>query len=75
VIEEIDSIVHSGTKVNLDYYLNELLDEYLIQDIYEYFKNSPTDSLDEAFKEFKDDDISVEDIQLVRIKFVSEMGN
>lgn len=75
VIEELESIVNSGTKVNLDYYLNEQFDEYLIQDIYDYFKTSETDSLDNAFKEFKDDEIAVEDIQLIRIKFLSEMGN
>lgn len=75
VIEEIESIVNSGTKVNLDYYLNEQFDEYLIQDIYDYFKTNESDSLDEAYKEFKDDEIAVEDIQLIRIKFVSEMGN
>lgn len=75
VIEEIESIVNSGTKVNLDYYLNENFDEYLIQDIFEYFRNNESDSLDSAYKEFKDDEIAVEDIQLIRIKFLSEMGN
>jgi ATP-dependent DNA helicase RecQ len=75
LIDEIESIVHSGTKVNIDYYLNEIMDEYLLQDIYEYFKTAPTESLDDAFKEFKDDEVSVEDIQLVRIKFMSDMAN
>jgi len=75
LIDEIESIVHSGTKVNIDYYLNEIMDEYLLQDIYEYFKTTASESLDDAFKEFKDDEVSIEDIQLVRIKFMSDMAN
>ena len=75
LIDEIESIVNSGTKVNLDYYLNEILEEDILVDIYDYFKSNEAYDLEEAFKEFKDDDVPIEDIQLVRIKFVSEMGN
>lgn len=75
LIDELESIVHSGTKINIDYALKDLMDEYLLQDIYDYFKQSESDSLDEAFKEFKDDEVSLEDIHLVRIKFVSDLAN
>jgi ATP-dependent DNA helicase RecQ len=75
LIDEIESIVNSGTKVNLDYYLNEILEEDILTDIYDYFKTNEAYDLEEAFKEFKEDDVPIEDIQLVRIKFVSEMGN
>jgi ATP-dependent DNA helicase RecQ len=75
LIDEIESIVNSGTKVNLDYYLNELIEEDLLTDIYDYFKTCDTYGLEDAYKEFKEDEMSIEDIQLVRIKFVSEMGN
>jgi ATP-dependent DNA helicase RecQ len=48
----MEAIVHSGTKVNIDYYLNEIMDEDLIHDIYEYFRSAETDSLDDAYEEF-----------------------
>ena len=73
--QELNAIVHSGTKVNIDYYLEENIDEYTREDIYEYFMESDSDSVDKAFEELKDDDITQEEIQLVRIKFLSEMAN
>jgi ATP-dependent DNA helicase RecQ len=75
VIDEMEAIVHSGTKVNIDYYLNEIMDEDLIHDIYEYFRSAETDSLDDAYEEFKNDDVDVENLQLVRLKFMSELAN
>jgi len=75
LINELESIVNSGTKINIDYYLNSIIDEELMGYIFEYFKNSETDSLDAAADEFKDDDIEMEDLQLARIKFMSEMAN
>lgn len=75
LINEIESIVHSGTKLNLDYYLNDLIDEELLGYIYDHFRSSETDSLDAAYEEFKNDGIEQEDIQLVRIKFLSENAN
>ena len=73
--QELDAIVHSGTKVNIDYYLEDNMDEYTREDIYEYFMESESDSVEEAFQELKEDDITREEIQLVRIKFLSEMAN
>ena len=75
LINEIETIVNAGTKVNIDYYLQDILDEDLIGDIYEYFRTAETDSLDDAFEEFKGDDVEPENIHLVRIKFMSELAN
>ena len=75
LLEELDAIVVSGTKINIDYYLEDNVDEYSREDIYEYFMEADTDSVDEAFKEMQEDDITVEEIQLMRIKFLSEMAN
>jgi ATP-dependent DNA helicase RecQ len=75
LLEELDAIVVSGTKVNIDYYLEDNVDEYSREDIYEYFMEADTDSTDEAFKELQEDDVTMEEIQLMRIKFLSEMAN
>jgi ATP-dependent DNA helicase RecQ len=75
LIEEIESIVYSGTKLNIDYYLNEVIDEEIQEEIYDYFMHSETESLEEALKELGEDDYSEEDIRLVRIKFISEVAN
>lgn len=75
LIEELDAIVSSGTKVNIDYYLEDTLDEAIVEEIYEYFMEAETDDPEEAYKELKDDDYELEEIQLVRLKFMSEMAN
>ncbi len=75
LMDELDVIVNSGTKVNLDYFLDDNIDEYVREDIYNYFMDASTDSPQDAFKELKDDDIRMEEILLVRIKFLSEMAN
>ena len=75
MIKELETIVHSGTKLNLDYYLNDKVDEDLMVDIYEYYRTTESDSIEEAFQEFKGDDIEIEDLKLIHIKFLSEMGN
>ena len=74
LLSKIEEIVFSGTKLNIDYFLNDIYDEDKIDDIYDYFMNSHTDSIDEALKEL-DEDYTDEDIRLVRIKFISEMAN
>ena len=66
--------MYSGTKLNIDYFLEEVLDDDKVDDIYEYFKESETDDIDEAIDELGDD-YSEEEIRLVRIKFISEMAN
>ena len=72
---EMDMIVASGTKLNIDYYLEDNVDEYAREDIYDYFMEAENDSIDEAYNELSEDDITMEEIQLVRIKFLSEVAN
>ena len=74
LLDEVEAIVYSGTKLNIDYFLDEVMDEDHLEDIYDYFKESTTDSLDEAFDELGDD-YTEDEIRLVRIKFISEMAN
>lgn len=74
LLDNLDDIVYSGTKINIDYFLEEYYDEDQVEDIYEYFKESETDDLEAAYDEL-DEDYPEELIRLVRIKFMSEMGN
>lgn len=74
LLDEIESIVYAGTRINIDYFINEVMDEDSINDIYQYFRESETDDLDEAFDELGAD-YTEEEIRLVRIKFISEMAN
>ena len=74
LLDNLDDIVYSGTKINIDYFLDEYYDEDQVEDIYEYFKESDTDDLDAAYSEL-DEDYPEELIRLVRIKFISDMGN
>jgi len=74
LLSEIEAIVYSGTKINIDYFLNEVIDEDHIEDIYQYFKESETDDLEEAINELGNT-YTEEEIRLVRIKFISELAN
>ena len=74
LLDEIEAIVYSGTRINIDYFLNDIMDEDHIEDIYEYFKDSETDDLEEAIEELGSN-YTEEEIRLVRIKFLSEMAN
>lgn len=75
LLDEIEAIVHSGTKINIDYYLRQTIDEDKIDDIYEYFRyDASSDSVIEAMKELGRD-YSEEEVRLVRIKFMSELAN
>ena len=75
LISEIESIVSSGTKVNIGYYINEILDEDKQQEAMLYFKESDSDSVQEALKELGEEEYSEDEIRLLRIKFMSEFGN
>ncbi|MBX2890744.1 MAG: DNA helicase RecQ [Saprospiraceae bacterium] len=75
LMEELDAIVNTGTKIKLDYYLNKVVDEYVRETVMEYFKEAETDSIDAAYKELKDDEITWEEIQLMRLKFLSDFAN
>jgi ATP-dependent DNA helicase RecQ len=74
LLSEIEAIVYSGTKLNIDYFLDEVMDEDHIDDIYDYFAESDTDRLSVAQDELGGD-YSEDEIRLVRIKFLSEMAN
>ena len=75
LVSEIETIVNSGTKINIDYYLDEILDEEHQEEIFEYFREAEDDSIDAALKELGEDEYSESDIRLMRIKFLSELGN
>lgn len=74
LLDEVEAIVYSGTKINIDYFLDEVMDEDHLDDIFEYFKESESDNLEVAINELGGD-YTEEEIRLVRIKFISEMGN
>ena len=74
LLDEIESIVYSGTRLNIDYFLEEIMDEDRVEDIFEYFRESETDDLETALDNL-DADYTEEDVRLVRIKFMSEMAN
>ena len=74
LLDDVESIVYSGTKLNIDYFLEEILDEENLNEIYEYFKSSDTDSIDVAIEELGGE-YTEEEIRLVRVKFISEVGN
>ena len=72
LLTEVEAIVYSGTKLNIDYFLDEVMDEDRIDEIYDYFADSDTDDLETAIQELGGDE---DEIRLVRIKFISEMAN
>lgn len=76
LLDEIESIVNSGTKINIDYYVDMVLDRDHQVEVFEYFKEvAKSESIDDALQELGEDEYSVEDIRLMRIKFISEIGN
>lgn len=74
LIKEMEAIVFSGTKLNIDYYINKILDEEQQKEIFDYFMEAQTDNIQEAYDEF-DGDYSEEDLRLMRLKFHSKHGN
>lgn len=74
IIEEIEVIVNSGTRVNINYYIDEILDDDNQEEIYEYFYEAETDSIEDAYNEFEGD-YTEEELRLMRIKFMSELAN
>lgn len=75
VLTEIEHIVASGTKLDLSYYINETIDEYHQEDILEYFSEAKSDSLQAALDELGEDEFTEEEIRLMRIKYLSDVGN
>ncbi|MDF1574477.1 MAG: DNA helicase RecQ [Bacteroidales bacterium] len=75
LIDEIEAIVGSGTKLNIDYYLKEIMDEEKLEEVFEYFRKAETESIEDALAELGEEYFTEEEIRLVRIKFFSELAN
>jgi ATP-dependent DNA helicase RecQ len=75
LLVEMETIVASGTKLNLDYCLEQELDENEQEDIFDYFRSSHDDDMESAYEEFRDRDVSIEHLKMMRIKFMSEYAN
>ena len=76
LLNEIEAIVNSGTKLNIDYYINKAVDEDKQEEIFEYFRDeAETESIEEALAALGEEDYNEEEIRLMRIKFISELGN
>ena len=75
LLKEIEAIVNSGTKLNINYYIDEVLDEEHQNEIFDYFREAKTESIQDALNELGEDEYTEEDIRLIRIKFMSEMGH
>ncbi len=75
LLGEIEQICYSGTKLNLDYYVEQIMDHDRQDDLYDYFLNAESDSITEALNELEDEDFSEEELRLMRIKFLSEYAN
>ncbi len=75
LLTEIERIVMSGTKLDISYYVNDKVDEYHQEDIYDYFSEAETDSIEDALEELGESEYNEEEIRLIRIKFLSEVGN
>lgn len=75
MITEIESIVASGTRIDIQYYINEVIDQDRQEEVFEYFRSAESDSVNEAIQELGENDYTLDEIRLMRIKFMSELGN
>jgi ATP-dependent DNA helicase RecQ len=76
VLDEVEAIVNSGTKLNIDYYINEVLETDRQEEIFNYFRQeAQSESINDALSALGEDEYNIEDIRLIRIKFISELGN
>ena len=75
LLGEIESIMNSGTKLNLNYYVDRIIDEERQQEVYDYFDHAETESIDEALKALGEDEYSEEELRLMRIMYISEKGH
>ncbi len=75
ILDEIEAIVYSGTKINIDYFLEEIMDDDRVDEIFDYFKTAETDKISDALDELGENEFSETETRLVRIKFLSEVGN
>ncbi len=75
LLYEMNSIADAGTKLNINYYIKDKVDEDIIEEIFDYFRNAPTDSIDTAIRKLQEDDVTEEEVLLTRIKFMSDIAN
>jgi ATP-dependent DNA helicase RecQ len=75
LIEEMEAIVYSGTRLDISYYIDEIIDEEIQEEIFDYFRNTETDSMQAAIEELADDEIGEFELRLVRLRFISENAN
>ena len=75
LLDELETIVDSGTKINIDYFIYDIMDDDRVEEVYEYFKEAETPDLDTAMRELGTEEYTEEEIRFVRIKFLSEMAN
>jgi len=75
LVSEIEAIVNSGTRINIDYYIDEIMDDDRQEEVFDYFRSAKDDSIESALKELGEEDYSEDDIRLMRIRFLSELGN
>lgn len=75
MLDEVEAIVYSGTKINIDYFLEEIMDPERVDEIFDYFSTAETDKVSDALEELGENDFNETEVRLVRIKFLSEVGN
>jgi ATP-dependent DNA helicase RecQ len=75
LLQEMETIVSSGTKLNIDYCINDYVDEYDQEDMYDFFQTSESGNIEEAVDVLKENNISQEQFRLMRIKFMSDFAN
>ena len=75
LLEELEHIIDSGTKVNIDYYINDVVDEDRLEEVYEYFMEAETPDIEAALEGLDDEDYTAEELRIIRIKFMSEVAN
>jgi ATP-dependent DNA helicase RecQ len=75
LLYELNGIVDAGTKLNINYYIKDRIDEEVVDEIFDYFKNAASDSIETAIRTLQEDDISEEEVLLTRIKFISDIAN
>lgn len=75
ILDEVEAIVYSGTKISIDYFLDEIMDSDRVDEIFDYFSTAETDKISVALKELGENDFNELEVRLVRIKFLSEIGN
>ena len=75
LLEEVENIVETGTKVNLSHIINEMMDNEELEEIHDFFKNTENFSFDEAREEFDEEEFTDDEIRILRIDFISKVGN